>query len=149
MMTGIGAHRSGGRWNSPGRYVVYASGSLSLAMLEVLVHIDDAEAFRQLPHVYLRVTFPAESVATLTPDALPRGWDARPQSRASQVAGDEWLDRAETPVLAVPSVIVPPALRYDPTHMNYLIDPHHPDYETSIEAGEALDLEWDPRLAGR
>ena len=44
-LSGMGAYLYGGRWNSPGQYVVYASGNVSLAMLEVLVHIDDAEAF--------------------------------------------------------------------------------------------------------
>mgnify|MGYP001466645235 CR=1 FL=1 len=57
-MSGAGAHLSGGRWNSPGRYAIYASGNLSLAMLELLVHIDDAESFRATPQVYHSVSFP-------------------------------------------------------------------------------------------
>src|SRR3954451_17638705 len=36
-----GAKRWGGRWNSPGEEVIYTSDSLSLACLEVLVHIRD------------------------------------------------------------------------------------------------------------
>jgi len=37
--TGEGARRYGGRWNSKGYAAVYTSGSISLAILEVLVHI--------------------------------------------------------------------------------------------------------------
>ena len=37
--TGEGARRYGGRWNSKGFAVIYTSSSISLAILEVLVHI--------------------------------------------------------------------------------------------------------------
>ena len=37
--SGEGARRYGGRWNSKGHGVVYTSGSISLAILEILVHI--------------------------------------------------------------------------------------------------------------
>lgn len=148
-MTGAGAHLSGGRWNSPGQYAIYASGSLSLAMLELLVHIDDAEKFRSTPHVYHSVHFPETAVATLAEDNLPEGWDARPEPTSAQVAGDEWLDRLITPVLAVPSVIIPPELRYDPLYLNYVINPKHPDFSTAIALGHIHELKWDTRLIGR
>jgi RES domain-containing protein len=37
---GEGARLYGGRWNLPNTAVVYASASLSLAVLEYLVHVD-------------------------------------------------------------------------------------------------------------
>jgi len=37
--SGIGAHKLGGRWNPPGRKVVYAAADPSTAILEVAVHI--------------------------------------------------------------------------------------------------------------
>jgi RES domain-containing protein len=36
--TGEGASLYGGRWNEVGTAVIYASGSISLAALEVIVH---------------------------------------------------------------------------------------------------------------
>jgi len=36
---GEGARLNGGRWNSPGERVVYASATKSLAALETLVHL--------------------------------------------------------------------------------------------------------------
>jgi RES domain-containing protein len=36
-----GAKLHGGRWSSPGNEVLYASSTLALACLEVLVHIRD------------------------------------------------------------------------------------------------------------
>jgi len=145
-MSGVGAYRAGGRWNSPGRYAVYTAGNLALAMLELLVHIDDAIALRDLGYVYHPVTFPNDVVSVLGEDDLPSDWDANPVSRASQVAGDEWLEAQSTLVLAVPSVIVPAAHRYDPDSMNYIVNPMHPDVEDAIEIGTILDLEFDARL---
>ena len=40
---GEGARLYGGRWNSRGVSVVYAAGSQSLAVLEMLVHLDAAD----------------------------------------------------------------------------------------------------------
>ena len=38
-LSGTGARLTGGRWNSPGRAVVYTSTSMSLAVLETVVHL--------------------------------------------------------------------------------------------------------------
>lgn len=122
------------------------AANLSLALLELLVHVDDAEEFARLSHVYHSISFPSEAVAILQEADLPEDWDARPEARASQVAGDEWIERQTSAVLAVPSVITPPALRYEPEYMNYLINPNHPDSDQVIEPGEILDLELDSRL---
>jgi RES domain-containing protein len=42
-LSGIGAFRSGGRWNDKGTYVLYTSENSSLAFLENLVHFDVEE----------------------------------------------------------------------------------------------------------
>ena len=39
-LDGEGARLFGGRWNSPGRPMIYTAASPSLAVLEVLVHLD-------------------------------------------------------------------------------------------------------------
>ncbi|CAN5908055.1 RES family NAD+ phosphorylase [soil metagenome] len=145
-MSGQGAYLYGGRWNSPEHRVVYASGNLSLAMLEVLVHIDDAEAFVNKAYVYHLVEFDEADVSVLEPSSLPPSWNARPETRVSQGVGDEFLDRVEGVVLAVPSVVVPTAMRYDPLYMTYLINPVHPKYAKVITVGETRPLDWDPRL---
>jgi RES domain-containing protein len=40
VLSGQGAKKYGGRWNSKGIAMVYASESLELALLEALVHLD-------------------------------------------------------------------------------------------------------------
>lgn len=147
-MTGRGAFQYGGRWNSPEHAVVYASGTLTLAMLEVLVHIDDAEAFLAKEQVYHAVRFDEDDAAVLEEASLPPGWNARPETMASQAVGDEFVELGEQIVLAVPSVVVPGDLRWDPLYMNYLVNPRHPRFRAAIEVGAVRRLDWDPRLAG-
>lgn len=141
----MGAFLHGSRWNTAGHYLVYASGNLSLAMLEVLVHVDDAEAFRAVPHVYHPVRLPEGIVATLDPSSLREGWNNRPETRTSQTIGDEWLERQTSAVLAIPSVITPAELRFEPLYMNYLINPQHPAFH-KVQVGSVHDLTWDPRI---
>jgi RES domain-containing protein len=52
-----GAKLHGGRWNSPGHEVLYASSTLSLACLEVLVHIRDVGLI-PTDYVYCEVEVP-------------------------------------------------------------------------------------------
>ena len=40
--SGEGARIYGGRWTSPGKRVIYTAESVSLAFLEVLVHLDSS-----------------------------------------------------------------------------------------------------------
>ncbi len=145
-MSGQGAYLYGGRWNSPEHRVVYASGNLTLAMLEVLIHVDDAEAFLNKAYVYHTVEFDEADVAVLESSFLPTGWNARPETLVSQGIGDEFLDRSEGVVLAVPSVVVPSGLHYDPLYMTYLVNPVQPEYAEVVEVGEVQTLDWDPRL---
>ncbi len=144
-MTGMGAFLHGARWNTPGRYVIYASGNLSLAMLEVLVRLDDAETFGAMLHVYRSLHLPERIIATLDRSALPKGWNDRPETLASQAVGNEWLERQASAVLAVPSVITPPELRFEALYMNYLINPQHPDF-AAVQVGQLYELEWDAHL---
>lgn len=146
-MSGEGAFAVGGRWNSPGHHVVYASGNLSLAMLELLVHVDDAERSRDLAFVYHHIEVQTGAIATLAEGDVPDGWDSRPETRASQLAGDDWLKSRASVALAVPSVMTPARYRFALEYMNFLINPRHPEFSQVVGVGDVLDLELDPRLA--
>ena len=137
---GEGAHLFGGRWNSPGRPVVYVSESRALATLEILAGLGTTGA---LPAwVLIGVRFPAEIVVgveeLLDPDGLPEGWNAAPPTFTSQGIGDRWLEETVSAVLRVPSVIVP-------AESNFLLNPRHPAFER-IEIGPPEELRLDPRL---
>ncbi len=136
LFSGIGAEAYGGRFNSPGRPAIYAAGSLSLGILEILVQAGRKERLGRL--VYATARFPETLMHTLNPDDLPIGWDTRPAGAASQRVGDAWLKAGESLVLRVPSVVVP-------GEFNYLINPVHPWFG-DIAIGEIRRFELDQRL---
>ncbi len=68
-LTGYGARRFGGRWNSRGVAVVYASESLEIALLESLVHVDLAQLPRDLLALELEV--PDAAIGMLA-ESLPK-----------------------------------------------------------------------------
>ncbi|MFU8849220.1 MAG: RES family NAD+ phosphorylase [Opitutales bacterium] len=132
---GEGARLYGGRWNSPGRAVVYLADSRALAALESLVH------HPSLPDLsYVR--FPVRFKAALVEEISTAGLEAYIQSTVvapeTQAVGDLWLRQGRKPVLKIPSAIIP-------EEFNYLLNPAHPKIDQiQIEAAEPFA--FDPRL---
>ena len=137
--SGEGARLNGGRWNSPGLQMVYTSSSLSLATLEVLVHLEDPESFARL-FSWIPVEIREEFVERLDTAVLTAGWSAAEANPASQAVGDSWLRSRRTAVLAVPSVVTP-------GEWNYLLNPAHPQFP-EILVGTPTPFRPDPRLTG-
>ena len=136
--SGDGARLFGGRWNSKGLAVIYTAGSLALASIEMVVNLPSPkllEAFVRIP-----VNFDADLVEILLPEKYPRDWQHRPISPETKAIGDRWIKQLRSPVLRVPSVIVP-------EEFNYLINPAHPDF-AKIEIGQPVVYHFDPRLTG-
>lgn len=133
---GKAAQRFGGRWNSPGRCAVYASASKSLAVLEVLVHLDVG---RPLPRL-VAFSFDLDSrlIDRLGVAQLPRHWRTFRGLEATQRIGDEWLASGRALALAVPSVIVPEEL-------NYVLNSAHPAFGR-LKFGRSIPFLLDPRL---
>ena len=74
-LDGEGARLNGGRWNEPGTPIVYTAGSLSLAALEVLVHLNPDRLPDDL--VAYGIALPTESLQARRVETteLPDGWD--------------------------------------------------------------------------
>jgi RES domain-containing protein len=133
---GEGARANGGRWNSPGTRVVYASESVALATLEVLVGLQDAALLSA--YSLIRVDFPQRVVEWLSPKALPSTWKEHPPPAETRRIGDLWLAEGRSAVLRVPSAVV---LR----EYNYLLNPRHSDFkQVRIRRPDGYRL--DPRL---
>lgn len=135
--SGEGARINGGRWNSPGAAVVYTSSSLSLATLEVLVHLEDPEVLARL-FSWVSLEIPDDTVKTLDLASLANGWDSDEVRPASQSVGDQWLRSMRSAALAVPSVVTP-------GEWNYLLNPFHSHF-SSIRIGRFQPFRPDPRL---
>ena len=134
---GEGAYRYGGRWSSPGVRLSYTSEHQSLAMLEYFVHLDKDDPPRDL--VLAMAETPDDlSREKMEVSELPANWrDAAAPPELSHF-GDEFAEKAEHPLLFVPSVL-------SPGENNCLINPAHPDYKR-IKVLPWEPLRYDPRM---
>jgi RES domain-containing protein len=134
--SGNGARRFGGRWNTPGVPMVYASSSLALAAIELFVHLEPNLQPDDL--VSIEATLPeGEPAQRLRPDDLPPGWwtdDCDPL----QAIGDRWIHEASSLALKVPSA----ALRME---WNVLVNPLHPAI-AEIRIEEPQPFHFDARM---
>ena len=137
LMSGEGARRYGGRWNSIGRAAVYLGDSLALAAMELLVHVGAERVlatYRQMP-----VFIPERLVMHVGEDQLPPEW-ARPGLHpVTQEIGDRWIDHQWSTVLQVPSAVVR-------GETNFIVNPRHADFD-AITTGPISTFRYDPRLA--
>jgi len=133
---GEGARLHGGRWNSPGTRVAYASDSIALATLEVLAHLQSTAVLQAYSVVSL--SFPDESVELLTTSLLPARWRRFPSPPENQAIGDQWVAQGRSLILRVPSAIIPSAA-------NFLINPSHPEF-AKVVIGRPERFAFDRRL---
>ncbi|MBI2188394.1 MAG: RES domain-containing protein [Acidobacteria bacterium] len=120
LLDGAGAAGSDdARWNSRGRYVVYAAEHSATALLEKAAQLNAPKIPRTL--VYVRITVPSDvSTEEVRGDDLP-GWDADDKA-ASRSFGDRWYDETRSLLLLVPSLAAPGLER------NVLINQRHPEF---------------------
>lgn len=137
---GQGAARHGGRWNHPGTSVVYTSATLSLATLELLVHVEPATTPGDL--VAIPVTVPERLALHTIGDAdLPAHWRGHPAPQRLADLGTAWAAGRSTAVLCVPSAVVP-------GERNYLLNPLHPEFR-AIRVGRPERFVLDERFVRR
>jgi RES domain-containing protein len=123
-LSGAGAAKHPGRWNDYREVVVYCAPTIAMAVLETATHVDDSglPLNRYLVEIEVPDVMWARreevEVAKLRPT-----WAAIPAGRASAKFGSDWLASLRSPVLMVPSVIVP-------EEWVSLINPGHPDAST-------------------
>jgi RES domain-containing protein len=128
VWSGTGAMLVGGRFNSPGRPVIYGALSFAGAMLEVLVHARIGKVPRH--HVWVQAEVP-NSVAI-------ERIDVGPDPKIARAVGDRWIEEGRTAVLIVPSVVAR-------AEFNALVNPAHPDAK-HLSITEPQPVVWDERL---
>ena len=134
---GEGAFRFGGRWNTRGTRMIYTAGSLALAALEMLVHLDDDELLAAYSFGAAQIP-PALILPVTAVRALPKNWSASPPPVSLQRIGDDWVRSLASAVLEVPTAIVP-------LEQNYLLNPAHPDF-AKIKLEKPRRFRFDQRL---
>lgn len=116
--------------------MVYAAEHLSLAVLEVLVHVQDRSKLADYRLVTINI--PDGLIATIGTDALGEAWQH--DLNLTRSLGKAWLDAGHSAAILVPSVIIA-------GERNVLINPRHPD-AARLTAAEPVTFRFDPRLLG-
>lgn len=136
-LSGTGAYHEGGRWNSPGMYALYSSENISLAALEVLVHVDESE----LPPALFIMTIEINNkspVYEVQDNELPADWRV-PGNLALQALGDAIFRSNKHLVIKARSAVLP-------QEFNYILNPLFPRFYELVKVIEVTDYEVDKRL---
>ena len=132
--TGIGGLYVPGRWHTQGHKIVYTAENLSLASLEVFVHLES----NRVKLVAIKARIPEElEIESVELSSLPSNWQDTQQYRTLQQIGRDWLLSKRTSILKVPSAIVP-------VEHNYLFNPEHSDFQLIIE--KSIEFKFDRRM---
>lgn len=133
-LSGMGAFLAGGRWNNPGTFALYTSENPSLALLEVLVHMDESDL---PPRMYLMemeidadLPLPHVSIRELAKD-----WRVPENIKLKQL-GDNLLGAAETIGFIVPSAILT-------SQHNIILNPAFPSFWDHVRVVQVELLEID------
>jgi RES domain-containing protein len=137
--SGEGARIAAGRWNPAGVPMVYTSSSLSLALVEVFVHLDAHEApdfvsiAADLPVDEESLENGKQSLRSL----LPAAWRQIGHPLLRQLGAD-WIASGRSLAMFVPSAVVD-------GEWNILINPVHPD-AARIRLSQPKPFHFDTRM---
>ena len=134
--SGEGARLYGGRWNSRGVGVVYASTSLALAAIETFVHLEPNLRPPDLVSIQGEIPETLE-LAKLEPATLPTKWYSS-RDEALRRLGDDWVSAGQTVGLLVPSA----AIRGE---WNVLLNPVHREFR-KVKFHDPEPFEFDLRM---
>lgn len=138
-LSGIGAEKVGGRWNSIGTRAVYCSENISLALLEYYIHSDDIST---LPKKILiaKIEFPDDFIIEALGE-LPDAWKAYPYTAETTEVFTEFAKDRNNFALKVPSSIIG-------LESNIILNPLYKDFG-KVEITEFFELPIDERLKKR
>ena len=134
-LSGEGARRAGGRWNEAGTPALYTATTISLALLECLVHVGAAG---NLPKGY---TVNVLELGAKTPN-LHRVEELPARLDESQQVGNALLIEENVLGFYARSVVVP-------SEWNVVLNPRHPTFGSSVRLVETYALAVDRRLGIR
>ena len=135
-LSGIGAEKVGGRWNSVGTRAVYCSENISLALLEYYVHSENI-AYLPKKIVIAKIKFPDEFVIEEL-DELPERWSQYPYSSKTTKVFTELAKDSNRFALKVPSTIVS-------LESNIILNPLFKEFG-KVQIVEFIELPIDDRL---
>lgn len=134
--SGEGARLYGGRWNSRGVRMVYASTSLALAAVETFIHLEPN--LRPPDPVSIEGEVPdSEKIEKLELKNLPANWRSA-SDESLRHFGDDWIQGARSAAMLVPSAAIH-------GEWNVLLNPSHPGF-SKIQFQQPERFEFDLRM---
>ena len=118
-LSGRGAEKTGGRWNSKSIAMVYTSESRALCTAEIAVHIPLGIMPKDFELISVEIS-DSIKIFELSMNELPKDWNSIPHSGKTQELGDKFVRENKHAVMKVPSAVVP-------GDYNYLINSNHED----------------------
>ncbi len=133
---GEGARLFPGRWNDEGVPVVYTSEHLSLAVVELFVHLEP----RHLKRAYYAFSVEVDErlLETLGASRLPQNWKAEETPASTRALGSAWARAGRTLGLVVPSAVVP-------GERNVILNPRHAAF-ADVKIDGPSRFAFDPRM---
>ncbi len=117
--------------------MIYTASTRALACLENLVHRSGEGLNRIFKTV--EIDIPGSlTIQNVLRTQLKDDWTKRENYFQTRTIGDEWLKEKKSPILRIPSAIIP-------EEHNYLINPEHPDFQ-KISIKRISDFLFDNRL---
>jgi RES domain-containing protein len=135
--SGAGGLDSSGRWHRKGQPIVYAACTLSLAAIELLIHLGRTDS--KIAFVSVRATIPDDFTKDSVDVAdLPANWNSSPPIDATMDLGTKWCASTRSVAISVPSAVIP-------GEFNYLLNPAHSDFKL-IKTSAPEPFAFDQRL---
>ncbi len=126
-----------GRWASAGKMVIYCADSIALAFLENMVRRQGVGFNKDFKIVIIDIPDKL-TIEEITINELDKGWrDCKDYSICQQL-GNDWYREMRTPVLKVPSAVLP-------QNNNLVLNTSHRDFKRIRIAG-ITDLVPDERI---
>jgi RES domain-containing protein len=139
-LDGIGGTFADGRWHTRGERVVYFGATAAIVVLERLAHTDPdlfPADLRLASFEFMEtISNVISSIRAEDISPLPENW-VRDENATRRIGGQWWRERS-SPLLLVPSAILP-------EESNYLLNAQHPGAK-SLQLIRERPFTFDPRL---
>jgi len=138
-LSGMGAFKEGGRWNSHGTYMLYTSENSSLAFLENLVYFEQDNTPSNLFLMSIDLKAEDRLVYTLPIALYPKDWMEKGNLQ-NKLLGDQLMADRKYVALKIRSAV-------NPYEFNVLLNPLFPRYHELMKINSVERLKIDSRLS--
>ena len=133
-ISGEGSRLFGGRWNSKGIPALYTSLTISLALLELLIHSTSYDEI--VTNQLMIIDANLDEATDITLKQLKVNWQH--DEDYCKFIGDNFLQSSSSLLFKVPSVVIP-------EEHNIVINPKHKDF-SKVKIKSVRSFEFDVRL---